>query len=255
MRLNLSIASVILLALCSNAIAQIEALQIEGPHETKPGTLVRLTANTIAEETPFWIVLEPIDLDYEQVAGGKRLLFSTGCESGQRITVLLLAQQVRNGRIVTRQIRRTIKVTQDDSTAAPDVKPPANPPAGNPTLTESPLYLPVLTAWPSIRTDAAKALSAAVATNIDAMAAKCDAGIVREVSEIWRELSDRNRETLGIESSAWNPVATVLQREFQSLAEKLTTPSAHSLHLRAAAAAIRAAASNQNTKSKTRRHQ
>ena len=66
----------------STAIAQVGSLQIEGPHEVEPGQLVRLSANTLDNETPFWIVLEPINLDYESVDGGKRLLFSSGCQRG-----------------------------------------------------------------------------------------------------------------------------------------------------------------------------
>ena len=75
MRTNFTLAIMSLLVICSQAIAQIEALQIEGPHEAKPGTLVRLSANTVAEETPFWIVLEPIELDYEQVQDGNVCCF------------------------------------------------------------------------------------------------------------------------------------------------------------------------------------
>ncbi len=247
MRTNITLAIMSLLVICSQAIAQIEALQIEGPHEAKPGTLVRLSANTVAEETPFWIVLEPIELDYEQVQDGKRLLFSTGTKPGQRITVVLLAQQVRNGRIVTRQIRRSINIVRDESEPAPVDDSPALPPQDVPTLDKSPLYSSVLKAWPLIRTDAARELSAKVAVNIDAMAAKCESGDFRDTNEVWRELSTRNRETLGIETSAWSPVATVIQRDFQSL--KLPTTSAHSFHLRAAAAAIRAA-SSQNTETR-----
>lgn len=239
---------VLALAFCVQANAQREALQIEGPREVGPGTLVRLSANTIEEESPFWIVLEPIDLDYEQVDHGSRLLFSTGCKTGQRITVVLLAQQVRNGRIVTRQIRRTILVKDFRSDPGPiDDPPDSQPPNDDPLLTQSPLYAAVLDAWPSIRTDAGKALSETVAANLDSMAAKCEAGTIRENTEIWRELSARNRKSLGLESSAWNPIANVLQRQFQGLA--LSTPTAHAIHLKATAAAIRTAFKHSNNRS------
>jgi hypothetical protein len=237
---------VLTLAFCVQAHAQLDAhaqraaLQIEGPREAGPGTLVRLSANTIEEESPFWIVLEPIDLDYEQVENGSRLLFSTGCKTGQRITVVLLAQQVRDGRIVTRQIRRTVLVKDSETDPDPiDDPPDSRPPKDDPLLPQSPLYAAVMEAWPSIQTDAAKALSESVAANIDSMAAKCEAGKIREKTEIWRELSLRNRRTLGVEASAWNPVANVLQQQFQNLA--LSTPAAHAVHLKATAAAIRAA--------------
>ena len=218
--------------------AGIEALQIDGPHEALTGTLVRLSANTVEEETPLWIVLDPIDLDYELTCGGKRLLFSTGCKEGQRITVLLLAQQMRDDRLVTRQIRRVLKVVSEKTTDEPRECPPHVPP-DEPSLTDSPLYLPVMKVWHLIRTDDGKALSEEVAANIDAIARKCDAGAVSKNSEIWSQLSKSNRETLGVESAAWNPVAELMQAEFQRL--QLQTPAEHSFHLKATAAAIRAA--------------
>jgi len=219
--------------------AGIEALQIDGPHEAQTGTLVRLSANTVEQETPLWIVLDPIDLDYELACDGKLLLFSTGCKEGQRITVLLLAQQVRDGRIVTRQIRRVLKVVPEVTSEEPEDRPPDVPTDDDPSLADSPLYSPITKAWHLIRTDDAKALSEQVASNIDAMARKCDTGTVAKVSTIWGELSKSNRQTLGVESAAWNPVAETMQTEFQKL--QLQTPGEHSFHLKAVAAAIRAA--------------
>ena len=82
------------------------------------------------------------------------------------------------------------------------------------------------------------------------MASRCESGTVEDIPSIWRELSIQNRQTLGIESTAWNPVAKVLQAEFQQL--DLKTPEEHAFHLRAAAAAIRNSANGirlQNDKS------
>ena len=148
---------------------------------------------------------------------------------------------------MTRQVRRTITVNGENSDPIGD--PPELPPTDDPVVTESPLYQTILKAWPLIRTDAAKAMSGRVAENIEAMGRKCESGLVRENANIWRELSKRNRETLGLETSAWNPVANVLQQQFQSLA--LPHPAAHAVHLKATAAAIRAA-SKQNLNSNNR---
>lgn len=215
------------------AFDQMSSLQIEGPHEIETGELVRLSARTTDQETALWIVLSPDDLDYEVVDQGSRLLFSSGCNAGEQVTVLLLAQQVLDGRIATRQIKRTIHVVS---------KTPANvePTPDLPSTTDSPIYQSTYEAWSLIRTDAAKALSESVAKNFDNLAAKCETGTFLENSAIWNELAKRNREALGVESSAWNPVATTLQREFQKLG--LSAPRQHSFHLKAAAAAIRSAA-------------
>jgi len=218
--------------------SQMESLQIDGPREVTTGSLIRLSAKTDEKETAFWIVLKPIELDFEVVDGGQRILFSSGCKPDVQITLLLLAQQVHEGRIVTRQIRRTIQVVADRREEPADEPPNTVP--DDPSLSDSPLYLKVKEAWKSIRTDAAKELSVQVASNIENMATKCESGQIQEASDIWRELAKSNRKTLGIESSAWEPVASVLQVEFQGL--DLPTPFEHAFHLKATAAAIRDAA-------------
>jgi len=237
----------------SCAFAQSDALQIDGPHEVQPGMLVRLSANTTKNETPFWIVLDPIDLDYEQVDGGKRLLFSSGDQSTS-ITVILLAQQVVKNRITTRQIRRTIQVSDDlpedvDAPPPPVTEPPTEPPTQTPTpaepVLESPVFSEISQAWSNIGTDAAKKLSEAVAVNFDAAAKKCESNQYENIAAIWKELSAKNRQALQIESVAWEPVAVALQQAFQKL--KLPDVSSHAFHLRAAAAAIRHAFNQQTT--------
>lgn len=221
------------------ADGQMESLQIDGPREAKPGTLVRLTAKTTAEETPFWIVLEPNDLDYEQVESGRRLMFSTGCRTGPTITVILLAQQVRDGRIVTRQLRRKILVKGGSDTQP--LKPPRPhpvPPDGEP-LTGSPLYSVMFQTWPQIKTDMAKSRTRLVAENMEKVAQACLSGEIKTKPEIWKTLASQNRIDLQVETPAWEPIATVLQRKFREL--ELPDVSSHGFHLRAVAAAFRAA--------------
>ncbi len=234
-------ALVVLSLLASTAFAQLESLQIEGPHEVEPGQLVRLSANTVENETPFWIVLEPIDLDYEAVDGGRRLLFSSGRQSSTSITVILLAQQFKEGRIVTRQIRRSISVGKkqaDPSRPTPDVPQRPETPGRQP-VEQSPIHATVLVAWPKIRTDAAKELSLSVAENIELVAEQSEGDGFGSKAEIWRELSSQNRRTLQIETTAWEPVALALQTSFKQL--QLGDVQSHAFHLRAAAAAIREA--------------
>lgn len=208
---------------------QIDSLEIKGPHEVRPGELIRLVANTGPKETPFWIVLDPIALDYEQVDQGKRLIFSATCKTDQTITVMLLAQQVRDGRIITRQLRRTVHVGN-----------PAFPPAPpDPTLDDlekSPLYGAVLEAWPLIITDAGKALSPKVVENLKQIADMCLEGKFPEAHMVWEKLSKQNRKDLQLESLAWDPVGRAIQKQFKQLA--LDNIKAHAFHLRSAAAAI-----------------
>jgi hypothetical protein len=228
------------------SMAQTDSLQIDGPREVQPGKLVCLAANTVEDETPFWIVLRPLDLEYEHADGGKKLFFSSGCSVNRSVTILLLAQQVKGNRIVTRQIRRTIEVKADADPSAPESGEPR--PVELP-VTDSPLYEAVLKAWPLIGTDAAKELSPEVAKNMDAVALLCESGKAKEVSTIWKELSMRNRDTLGLETMAWNPVAEALQTQFKRLA--LQSPEEHAFHLRATSAALRSACQKASTESQS----
>ena len=193
-------------------------------------------------------MLEPINLDYESVDGGKRLLFSSGCQRKTSITVILLAQQVKEGRIVTRQIRRTILV--DESSLSDEPQPDPSPPADDP-VAKSPVYEAILDAWPKIRTDAAKELSLSVAGNFEAVGLKCSANDFQQPDEIWLELSSLNRQTLQIETAAWDPVAQALQEKFKELAPR--DVPAHAVHLRAAATAIREAFEKSKQQTSNRR--
>jgi len=227
----------------SSSIGQIQqpkliaALEIEGPREAAPGELIRLSANTNGDETPFWIVLDPITLDYEQVDQGKRLIFSAPCQTNQTITVMLLAQQVRDGQIVTRQLRRSVLVGNPLPSPAPDPTPhpqPAEPPGSE--LKESALYGAVLQAWPLVSTDAGKTLSPKVAENLEQVAAMCASGKFSQAHEVWQLLSEHNRVDLQLETVAWEPVGQAIQKQFKLLA--LGSIKDHVFHLRAAAAAI-----------------
>ena len=53
---------------------QVSSLGIDGPFEVEPGELVRLKAAIDESESPFWIVLKPDDLQYEQIEHGNGLI-------------------------------------------------------------------------------------------------------------------------------------------------------------------------------------
>lgn len=237
MKLKMLLAVALSWAMFNSASGQMASLEIDGPREAKPGTLVRLTAQTAEEETPFWIVLDPIDLDSEQVDSGRRLVFSTGCKPDQSITVILLAQQVKDDRIITRQLRRKIIVSDENRQQPPAPQPPISPEPE--PFNESPVYLATLQAWPQIATDAAKSLSPLVANNLEEVAESCLSETFQQRSKIWTELSSQNRRVLQVETMAWEPIAQVLQRKFKAL--ELPDVRSHGFHLKAAAAAVRRA--------------
>jgi hypothetical protein len=232
----ISLALVLAALMVSNCLAQIDALQIKGPKEVAPGQLVRLDAKLEPEETPFWIVLAPTDLDYEQVADGRRLIFAVDCRPSKSITVLLLAQQVLDDRIVTRQIRSTIQI-KDDQAKEPDKEEPDTPDTQPEDFKKSPLYASVFDAWETISSSSAKAKAGLVAANFDLIADRCESGKLSAIPEIWKQLSAANQTTLAENTTDWEPVGVALQQGFQNL--RLSTVQEHSFHLRAVAAALR----------------
>ena len=212
-------------------------LQIEGPREVADGQLVRLEARLAEDESPFWIVLSPADLDYEQVDDGRRLIFAANRKKSP-ITILLLAQQVREGRIATRQLRRQITIIDASPDPLPEPIPnrPGKEPA-KPGFEESPLFSEVLRAAKLVSSDQARGLSEQVAKNFDRLAELCETGGIKELAKIWSTLSELNRKTLGPETARWEPVGIAMQRGFKQL--KLTNVKEHGFHLRACAAALR----------------
>ncbi len=232
-----------------SANAQIDSLNIGGPLEIQAGQLVRLNAEIAPEESPFWIVLTPSDLDYEQVDQGRRLIFSVGCQPTSEVVVLLLAQQVIDGRIVTRQLRRRMTVESPDGTLPPDpIRPDPQPtptpnPDPSPDLTKLRIYTSVVTAWRNILNPAARAKSAQVADRFDAIARLCEGGKITTPRDVWVTLATENAKVLGSLNRDWEPVGRVMQTEFKNL--NLPTAKQHTIYLRAAAAGIRKAASNE----------
>jgi hypothetical protein len=232
----LAIAAVLLFS--SRACGQINTLEIGGPYEARTGSLVRLVAKTQPNETPFWLVLAPSDLDYEQVNDGRRLIFSAGCSKGQRIVVLLLAQQLIDGKIVTRQLRRTVEVVAA-SELDPD-SPSDRPPDIQPDKDwgSSPVFEAASRAMRLVSPDSARKLGPRIADNFDFVAQRCRAGgEIKTKTEIWQQLSKLNREALGELSPGWTPFAIETQSAFQAL--NLADVPSHQFHLRAAALAIR----------------
>ncbi len=224
------IAILLISSWCNFAWSQTEALQINGPKEVSPGQLIRLDAQLQPEESPFWIVLSPTDLDYEQVDEGRRLIFAVDCEQTKPITILLLAQQVRNERIVTRQVRRTLSVRKSQPGQSSD-------PNLDEDFKESPLFDLVTKAWESIDSQVAKDKTASIADNFKMVAGRCEDGSLRETPQIWKTLSESNQNVLAEQTESWAPVGLAMQSGFANL--QLKTIPEHPFHLRAIAAALR----------------
>ena len=252
-------AALVLLTIpISFANGQQNSLNIDGPLEIQAGQLVRLNAEIAPEESPFWIVLNPSDLDYEQVDQGRRLIFSVGCQPTREVVVLLLAQQVIDGRIVTRQLRRRMKVEDfrggplpnpidpnpiADPKPTPDPNPTPKPnPDPSPDLTKLRIYAAVADAWKNILNPTAQAKSPQIADRFDAIAELCDEGRIATPRDVWVTLSSENAKVLGSLIRDWDPVGRAMQTEFRNL--NLTTSKQHAIYLRAAAAGLRKAASN-----------
>ena len=179
-------------------------LNIDGPAEVSAGQLVRLIADIEPAESPFWIVLKPVNLDYEQVDNGQRLIFAVACEPPDDLIVMLLAQRVVNDRIVTRQLIRRIPVKS--GTDLPSPVDPGEPLPVDPPLTDLPMYQAVLAAWKSIPSQSAKAKSNRVADNFANTAKLCAIGELTAIPDIWGTLAVSNARTLGPHLRDWEVV-------------------------------------------------
>jgi hypothetical protein len=213
-----------------------------------PGQLVRLTAETEPAESPLWIVLKPNALDYELTDNGQKLIFAVNAKTNDPIVILLLAQQVKEGRIVTRQLRRQISVVGGTKPVDPIVidppikKPPVDSPAKQP-IESDPIFLAVTNAMSKID-PAAKSNAALVAANFQKVSDDCESGKFGDVAAIWLTLSKLNRQSLGDQTRNWSPLGSALQTEFKRL--NITKIADHARPLKVAAAAI-AQESNQGT--------
>lgn len=234
----------------ANLLAQTRSLEISGPFEARSGQLIRLVAEVEPTETPFWLVLSPSDLDFEQVDDGRRLIFTPGCNTRQPIVVMLLAQSMTEGRIVTRQIRRQIQVVNPDGNdgnepgTQPQPLPPNGshppddpPPADVPSLEKVPMFRLVQDAFSQVNSAAARSKAAEVASGFELIAAECESGRITSVPQIWQTLSARNGAALGAVVHEWEPIGLTMQLEFQRL--KLPDVRSHAVHLKAAALALR----------------
>ncbi len=194
-------------------------LAIDGPTRTQPGRLLTLKAKIEANETPFWIVLQPVDLEYRQVNEGRELICVAGCRDQKEIVVLLLAQQVIEGRITTRQIKRSIQIGQTDipadDGAGTQPAPPFRDDGFDRSVTTAVDQLPV----------AAKRKSLQVAENFLQMAKLCKSGQIKQTGAITAGLQRMNRLTLGADLDSWQPFARAVQQEFKRL--QLKQPAAH----------------------------
>jgi len=211
---------------------QMDSLRIEGPKEVRSGDLVRLNAKLDENESPLWIVLKPSDLDYEQVDQGARLIFAVKYQQQEPITVMLLAQRVVEGRVVTRQVRTTLLIVGEDS-PKPD---PVDDNEPGQDFTASPLFGLTQKAWVQLN-DRAKLKTESIAKNFESAAGLCESDAFAEPAQIWEWLSEANRNSLVDDVELWESVGVAFQKGFQQL--KLTTPKQHIFHLRAIAAALR----------------
>jgi hypothetical protein len=237
---------------------QTRVLEISGPAEAKMGELTRLIAEVEPAETPCWIVLSPSDLDFEQVDNGRRLILTPPRYSKEPVVVLLLAQSVVEGRVVTRQIRRQIRIVDesivpprnpDDGNVAPQppgvIPAPPSPQPINPSppLEQTNMFQTVRAAFAQVKSVSARNKANDVAANFEWLANECEAGRITTIPQIWQTISSRNAAILGADLRDWEPVGRTMQSEFQRL--KLADVSSHAVQLRAAALAIRSS-SQQN---------
>lgn len=225
---------------CGFAHSQVDSLNISGPEQAKPGQLIRLVAEIDPVETPFWIVLQPTNLDYEQVDNGRRLIFAVGCETqdssqGNQVVVMLLAQQVKDGKIVTRQLRRRITI---ESRAPDPINPVVDPDAPDTTQPlDGALFRTTLKALESVSDPVAYGKRSQVAENFLLVANRCKSGDFDDLPAIWLTLSQLNGATLRGHTNQWSKFATKLQLEFKRL--KLTTPASHAKPLQTVGEALK----------------
>ena len=225
---------------------QVNALGIDGPFEVEPGELVRLTASIGESESPFWIVLKPDDLQYEQIENGRGLIFAASCKSRASIVVMLLAQSVKDGRIVTRQLRRKIEIV-DSGDAPPDQispigdlpidkdpeKEPAKP---NPKY---PIFKACYDAVLQMKDVTAISKVEGVAANFQNVGQRCSTSEFADIQTVWTSLVGLNGITIGRSQPQWDPVGVALQKSFKQLAPK--TVAEHGPLLMIAAQAMRKA--------------
>jgi len=242
--LILSLIAGLLFAQLASGQTQIDSLNIQGPLQVSPGELVRLVAEIQPEESPFWIVLKPNDLDHEQIDGGRRLIFAVDCQATESIVVMLLAQQVKDGRIVTRQLRRQIKVTA----GSPDDSNPDSPAVPNPVTpkqpVDDPIFQIIVTAFSKVTDPVARSKAHLVAANFALVAKQCESGQIGDLPAIWLTLSKLNHQSLDGKTDAWSPLGLALQSEFKRLS--LKTVLAHARPLSTAALALDRAAADQS---------
>lgn len=230
MRRSIFLAFLFITSWCNLAWGQSQSLEINGPSEIASGQLIRLDAQLDPDESPLWIVLSPPDLDYEQVDGGRRLIFAVDDRQVEPITILLLAQQIENDRIVTRQVRRTLTIRSDEAD-----EPEPNP--EDPDLKKSPLFRLVFEAWDSLESLAARNKTSLIADNFESVAKRCEQGSFSELPQVWKALSKSNQDVLGEQTEDWEPVGLAMQSGFADL--RLKTIPEHAFHLRAVASALR----------------
>ncbi len=236
-----SLALGLLFAALVSGQTQMDSLNIAGPFEVSPGQLVRLSAKLESDESPLWIVLRPNDLDYELADNGRKLIFAVHAQTSDPIVILLLAQQVKEGRIVTRQLRRQIAVVKEASPGKPIVtdppkKEPIENPVKEPVGEDDPIFRAVIAAMEKVTDPVARSKASLVAANFQQVANDCKSGKFGDVTAIWLTLSKLNHNTLGEKTREWSPLGSALQTEFKRL--NITQIAEHARPLSVAAAAI-----------------
>ena len=216
-------------------LAQAQTINIGGPLKVRPGQLVRLIAEIEPEESPFWLVLSPSNLDFEQIENGKRLIFAAPLEEQNSIVVMLLAQQVKDGKILTKQLIRRIDYDLDGSPVPPN-RPLPNPQPVDQTLRKLEMYRVVGEAWQLMQSTGARGKGAEIAVGFRTTAKRCEAGDYSRPDQIWEDLSVQNNAILGNLSPLWEGVGSAIQHEFKRL--QLPEIKSHSMYLHAIALAL-----------------
>jgi hypothetical protein len=172
------------------------------------------------------------------------LIFAVNAKTNDPIVILLLAQQVKEGRIVTRQLRRQISVVGGTNPNNPIVvDPPIKKPPAKQPIESDPIFLAVTNAMSKID-PAAKSNAALVAANFQKVSDDCESGKFGDVAAIWLTLSKLNRQSLGDQTRNWSPLGSALQAEFKRL--NITKIADHARPLKVAAAAIVRGSNNES---------
>lgn len=207
----------ILFALASSAYAETS---IDGPTKADAGSLVVLRVKSdIAKPTYVWIAGE---FDYEEFEDGAALAFATIKPGVYHFTLVVIDVDAAGKVSKTRRKHRVEVVgVPPPGPTPPGPTPPPVPPTP-PTPSEFGLREIALATAPTQNREA-------VGNNYRNVASMAAAGALPTVDAMNAETKRRNQASVGVNSAAWGPFATAVQKRLGELYEagKLTTVADH----------------------------